>query len=141
MLGYPATAARFIGEQLSIDFKCVHLEGTVVQVYEQRRDRGMITFPCFEVDKPVDGGFSGGPVFWNGMLCGLVSSGSLTESTYVVSLWPMGLMTYEYPGIGGKTSFGNLLDSGTIRSTDWAAVKARISIRTDEDARDYAFIQ
>jgi hypothetical protein len=141
MLGYPNAHVEFVGGRLSVDFNCVLKEGTVIQVHVLERDHGMLSFPCFEVDRPVDGGFSGGPVFWNGALCGLVSSGSLTESTFVASLWPLCLMEYEYPEFGGKTSVGALLDAAVVRSTDWTAVKPRISKRTDEHGTTFAFIE
>lgn len=141
MLGYPNAHVEFIGGRLSVDFNCVLQEGTVSQVYALQRDQGMLSFPCFEVDRPVDGGFSGGPVFWKGTLCGLVSSGSLTESTFVASLWPLCLMEYEYPEFGGKTSFGALLDAGVVRSADWKSAKPRISRRTDEHGKAFPFIE
>lgn len=141
MLGYPNAQVEFVGDQISVDFNCVLQEGTVSQVHVLQRDRGMLSFPCFEVDRPVDGGFSGGPVFWNGTLCGLVSSGSLTESTFVASLWPLCLMEYEYPEFGGKTNFGALFDDGVVRSTDWTNLKPRISKRTDGHGKAFPFIE
>ena len=91
----------------------------------------------------VDGGFSGGPIFWGNRICGMVAYGKAATPddkgyAYGASLWPLALMEQDYPGIGNK-KVGALLDSGMIRSSDWAAIKDRISART-EDARRYAFI-
>lgn len=141
MLGYPTAHVEFTDDGLSVDFNWVLQEGIVSQVHILQRDRGMLSFPCFEVDRPVDAGFSGGPVFWNGALCGLVSSGSLTDSTFIASLWPLCLMEYEYPEFGGKTSFGTLFDAGVVRSADWKSLKSRISKRTDEHGRAFPFIE
>jgi hypothetical protein len=60
-------------------------EGLVIDVFEIKRDSGMYSFPCFRIDKPVDPDFSGGPVFWNGRLCRVVSGGSVHDVTYAAS--------------------------------------------------------
>lgn len=131
MMGYPTTGATFIEGRLNVNIRFVLQGATVVAIHSPRRDSVLFNFPCFEVDRGVDGGFSGGAVFWNATLCGLVSGGD-SDRTYAASLWPLCLMDYGYPGMPGKTRFGNMLDDGHIRSADWGAVKARISKHTDE---------
>lgn len=139
MIGYPGSKGEYIESgQLSVDFDLVIQDATVIQIHQQRRDRGLLNFPCFEVDKPTDGAFSGGPVFCEGKLCGLVSSSLGT--TGVVSLWPLCLLEYDYPGFARKTSVGDLFDRGILRSSDWPQVKPYISKRIDEDGKAYASI-
>jgi hypothetical protein len=129
MRGYPSTEVGFVdGGRLCVDFNFVLQDATVIQVYELQRDRGMLNFPCFEVDEPVDGGFSGGPVFCDGTLCGLVCSTTVTGMS-VASLWPLCLLEYDYPGIRGKTSIGELFDSCVLQSSEWKMVYSRISMR------------
>lgn len=90
-------------------------------------------------------GFSGGPVFCEERLCGLVSSDALLETgTYAATLWPLCLLEYEYPdhgSLGRKTKVGDLLDSGVIRSTDWNMIRQRISKRMDDRGRTFAHIE
>jgi hypothetical protein len=140
MLGFPQSEVKADREDLELTATLTVQEGEVTAVYESRRDRGMLNFPCFAINKPVDHGFSGGPVFWQGNLCGIVSAGSLDDSTYAASLWPACLMEYEYPGIGGRTAFGDLFERGVLQSTDWKRVRERIAKHVDEFGKPYAFI-
>ena len=132
------------GDLINIGLKYVLQEGSVTDVYELRRDRGLYSFPCFRIDKPVNHGFSGGPVFWRGKLCGIISGGS-DDDTYVASLWPLTLLKYKYPGmgaLGGEKTFSDLFDSRELHSEDWPRIKDRIAKkRDDEDGKFYAFIQ
>ncbi len=142
-LGYPLTTITTKNDLINIDLKYVQQEGTVTDIYELHRDRGMYSFPCFRIDQPVNHGFSGAPVFWNGKLCGLVSGG-FDDETYVASLWPLCLLKYEYPGLGvlgGEASFADLFESGELRSDDWRMIKDRIEKRFDDRGRAYAFIE
>ena len=36
--------------------------GTVIRVHDERRDLGLLKFPCFETNARFDGGMSGGPI-------------------------------------------------------------------------------
>jgi hypothetical protein len=71
----------------------------VVGTFETRLDRGMYNFPCFTVDREVPHGMSGGPVFWEDRLCGVVSGG-LGSETVIASLWPTCLTQFENPKLG-----------------------------------------
>jgi hypothetical protein len=70
--------------------------GEVGQIFPERRDSVMLTFPCFEVYARFASGMSGGLVIdeW-GALCGLVCAGiDLVDSnalplSYAATLWPM----------------------------------------------------
>jgi hypothetical protein len=73
--------------------------GEVGQVFPERRDASMLTFPCFEVRAQFDHGMSGGLVVdENGALCGLICAGYKFDDpqelplSYAATLWPM-LMT------------------------------------------------
>lgn len=64
--------------------------GRVTQVYPVLRDRGMLSFPCFEVNTVFAGGMSGGPLFnERGHLCGLICANRNGEPTsWGATLWP-----------------------------------------------------
>ena len=69
--------------------------GEVVQVFKDRRDRSMLSFPCFQTNSRFAGGMSGGPVVNDtGELCGLVCGSMQVENpghsgtSYVALLWP-----------------------------------------------------
>lgn len=52
--------------------------GKVGQIFAERRDSSMLTFPCFEVYARFAQGMSGGLVIdEDGALCGLVCAGSV----------------------------------------------------------------
>lgn len=68
--------------------------GTVNQVHDVYRDRGMMNFPCFCTNAPFDHGMSGGPIFHEGKLAGIICSGGLEADngdkiTYGTTLWPL----------------------------------------------------
>jgi hypothetical protein len=97
----------------------------VTKIYPQRRDRGMLNFPCFEVQESIDHGFSGGPVFYEGKLCGIVSSGSSFDGrSHIASLWPLTLMDYSNELVQ-QTRFGDLLDRRVIVADDWLEKRHR----------------
>jgi hypothetical protein len=144
MLGYPLADIKTKGDLLNIDLKYVMQDGQVTDVYESRRDRGMFPFPCFRIDKPVNHGFSGGPVFWEDKLCGIVSGGDLGNGTVAASLWPLCLLEYQYPDLGtlgDKRVFGSLFDSGVLRSGDWEQVRGRVTKEHDVEGKPYARIE
>ncbi len=68
--------------------------GTVVEVHQQRRDLGMLNFPCFRTSAPFTHGMSGGPIFVNGLLSGIICASGLEGSdgerrAYGATLWPI----------------------------------------------------
>ncbi len=146
MLGYPSLEITPVDDKMNINLRIVRQVGRVSEIHKLRRERGMMSFPCFHIDKPIDHGFSGGPVFWRGRLCGIVSSGSpLSGGTYAATLWPFCLMEYqyEYPGfgsLGGKTTIGDLFEKRVLHSEDWSALRYRISRRHNENG-PYAHIE
>jgi hypothetical protein len=135
MLGFPNSDVSSIADRTNFRAQYVLQSGEVVEVFERMRDAGMYSFPCFSIDQAVEGGFSGGAVFWEGRLCGIVSGDSFGH-TYAATLWPLCLMECHYPDIAGPLgashTFGAWFDNGMLRSPDWKAVKERIAIELDD---------
>lgn len=144
MVGYPKATITISDGRYNFAHNYPVTAGSVIEVFRLKRDSGMYNFPCFCIDTVVDHGFSGGPVFWNGRLCGIVSGGSVSDVTYVASLWPICLMGYEYRDQadvpGRKLEFGDLFDRRVLRADDWTSVKHRISKKYDGGDRAYAYI-
>jgi hypothetical protein len=143
MLGFPKTEIKISGGLMNIGVSYVLQVGAVTDVYELKRDCGIYRFPCFRIDKPVDHGFSGGPVFWQDQLCGIVSGGSVDDGTYAASMWPLCLMNYAYPDqgeLGHKRAFGDLFEDGVLRAADWPSIKHHISKQYDTLGRAYGSI-
>jgi hypothetical protein len=70
--------------------------GEVGQIFPERRDSSMLTFPCFEVRARFAPGMSGGLVIdEGGVVCGLVCAGTdladpdALPLSYATTLWPM----------------------------------------------------
>jgi hypothetical protein len=142
MFGLPSTELTISDTDWNLRFPFVLQQAVVSEVCDIRHDRGLYYFPGFLVDQAVDHGFSGGPVFWGGRLCGLVSGG-LFGSTYIASLWPLCLMEIEYPNLGTlnrKAAIGDWFDEGRLVSPDWPAIKPRISRRLDEFEQPFVHI-
>jgi hypothetical protein len=146
MIGFPSSQVALTKELSRFSFRFTVQQGWVREVFEIRRDRGMYSFPCFTVNEPTDHGFSGGPVFYNGRLCGVVSGGSVAEEhlTYVASLWPICLMEIEYPDLGTlnkKEAVGDWFEQGRLSARDWPLVKQRACSMTDDQGRLYACLR
>jgi hypothetical protein len=140
MLGYPLADATSKDGLMTVNSYYVLQEGQVTEIHERHRDRGFLSFPGFRIDQPINHGFSGGRVFWEGRLCGIVS-GDCEGGTYAASLWQLCLLEYEYPDmgiLGKKRVFGELFDSGALRSEDWPRIKDRIKKEYEADGRPYA---
>jgi len=62
--GYPTSQATEVeGGRLQLALHPSTTGGRVTNVYEEYRDRGMLKFPCFEINAYFVGGMSGGPLF------------------------------------------------------------------------------
>lgn len=144
IIGYPSTIVTIRGEAMQANCNVILTPGRVSEIYEIRRDRGMIRFPSFRIDVPVDHGCSGGPVIYDNHICGIVSAGCTEDETIAASMWPFTLLEYEYPDqgiLGLPRLVGELIDSGTVMAPGWTDIRDRISRRTDEDERPYAHIE
>lgn len=140
VVGFPKLEAEATGgSQITIGAPFTVKEGTVTKIYQIRADLGQLNFPCFEIDIHVAGGFSGGAAFFEDRLCGIVSqSPSYEARSTIASLWPLALM--KGSGELGEWSIAAQLDNGSLRASDWADVKSRISIEEDEHGR-HAFLR
>jgi hypothetical protein len=139
-IGFPQLRVRPDGRDVICSAPFTLQELQVTQVYPLGRDKGMLNFPCFEVDDSVDHGFSGGPVFYKDKLCGIVTSGSTFDSrSHIALLWPLTLMDYRNE-FGGKSRFGDLLDRGVIAASDWREIRNRISKGENEFGDPCLFI-
>ena len=144
MVGFPSSDVELNDGSFRGSFKLTVQRAWVREIFEVRRDRGMYSFPCFSVDQSTDHGFSGGPVFHEGRLCGLVSGGSVTNETYVASLWPLCLMEIEYPNLGllnRKERLADWFESRRLPSIDWQLVRNRAGVARDDQDRPYAFLR
>jgi hypothetical protein len=70
--------------------------GEIGEIFPERRDSSMLTFPCFEVYARFAPGMSGGMIIdENGALCGLVCASydfhdpNAIPLSYAATLWPM----------------------------------------------------
>ena len=140
-IGFPQLGATPSGDtQIALDAPFTVKEGQVTKIYQIRADLGMLNFPCFEVDIHFDHGFSGGPVFFNDQLCGLVShSSSFDARSTCASLWPLALARMDNE-FGTEWTVADMLNNGTLFAVDWREVKGRISLQEDEHGR-HAFLQ
>ena len=101
--------------------------GHVREVHDNQRDRGMLAFPCFRTDAPFTNGMSGGLIFHDGRLSGIICSGGLQgedgeEMTYGATLWPLLAMKLQLDFAseppGSWYSVADLIDRGFLRAID-----------------------
>ncbi|MFM0363726.1 trypsin-like peptidase domain-containing protein [Paraburkholderia sediminicola] len=81
---------------VELDAKRTFSEGVVKDVHFESRDRGMYSFPCFQLDAQFDAGMSGGYVINErnevcGVVCGSLAATSEDEEhvSYAALLWPV----------------------------------------------------
>lgn len=126
LLGVPDATLSVEGKTLSIDCTVEVLHrATVTEIFEPVRGTGMCNFPCFEIDQRVDPGFSGGPVFYNNELCGVLSAASDYEGSeqcsWVASLWPLLSMSYD-----GRVAY-ELFNNRVVDAPGWSRVCGAMS--------------
>lgn len=110
----------------------VEQKGIVTDVFPKMRTHGFVDFPSFRIERPVEGAFSGGPVFYKGALVGITSVSTeidpeqpdVVGDTYIASLWPLLLRAFEYEG--RTVTFGNLFDQGVIKVMDYADFRGKV---------------
>jgi hypothetical protein len=116
-------------QKLSLQLHPTVSAGTVKYVHDEKRDNSFLNFPCFETDAQFNGGMSGGPVFRDGKLCGVICSSismaPLDEEAghigYAASLWPALMLPVHVPTEDGKavkTLLFHLLKPGQASDID-----------------------
>jgi hypothetical protein len=127
-----------VGRGLGFSGAAVAQSATVTEIFPERRDRGMYSFPGFSVDQEIEGGFSGGPVIWRGRLCGIVSGASIGTS-YIATLWPLLLAALGRPDQGQEVeTLSDLFRRGHLVSSDWPAIEQLIGWDIDDSGRHVA---
>jgi S1-C subfamily serine protease len=112
--------------------------GVVTAVFPEYRERGMLTFPCFEISAYSIGGMSGGPLFNGaGELCGLICSGREGEPvSYGATLWPsMGTtITHQGPGMICKGPYPvfEMAQVGILAASGWDQIAKRVEINNED---------
>src|SRR5699024_4116564 len=92
--GFPNSKIKKISENDDYDeFDYLNynreVEGVVTKVFPKFRDKGFMTFPCFEIEREFANGMSGGPIFnEDDQVCGVISSCGINGVSYGSTLWP-----------------------------------------------------
>ena len=149
--GYPSSSAEILhGEPSQIRFVLQpHTTvGIVTQVFEERRDRALLTFPCFELNARFEGGMSGGPLFNSaGQVCGIICA-SLQQAdqqasyvSYGATLWPAMGTNIEFQGPGlickGPYPVAELSLIGVMHVIGWEEVVKRVVKELDYEGREW----
>lgn len=133
-IGYPDLSVVSAGGGVQVGAPFTYLTLEVSQTYPKWHSRGWYDFPGFHAatTAPIVRGLSGGPVFYDGKLCGLVA-GELDGGAYVTALGPLALMDYTL-GESEKERhrFSDFFDKGAIAASDWPAVRDRLWKGQDE---------
>ena len=141
LLGQPRDSAQ-ADTSVSSTLTYTAQPAIVADIHERRLDRGMYNFPCFVVDREVPHGMSGGPVFHENRLCGIISGG-LGAQTVVATLWPICLTEFENPKLGElnrKVTFESLFETGQLKAIDWKLVRGRVAY-DDENGKPVPFLK
>lgn len=102
--GYASTSvAAEAGQQVKFQLNPSTSTGIVTEVFPEKRDSSLLSFPSYQVEAHFIGGMSGGPIFNQaGELCGLICSGSSGTRT---SPWRMGWFCGRWSAYGSITAF------------------------------------
>jgi len=131
--GYPASSAirstRFGKPTIEVESTVFRSTGEIVQMHQPRRDRVNLNFPCFQTNARFDGGMSGGGVFSNGNLIGIVCNGMDDDHddfvSHVTMLWPlMGLLEIRYPFLKHMISFEYAVRQRIVNAVGWRHIRA-----------------
>ncbi|HEV8487230.1 MAG TPA: serine protease [Blastocatellia bacterium] len=104
--GYPSSSARVTSrspiQHVDWDLRPHTTVGEIETVFEDRRDRTLLHFPCFQTNARFDGGMSGGPILNStGQLCGIISAALQTDeqgpyTSYGAMIWPALFTTVDF---------------------------------------------
>ena len=136
--GYAASAVEIVEiGQIRLALNPSTTGGIVTAVFPEYRDRGMLKFPCFEINTHFVGGMRGGPLFNEaGELCGLICASRDGEPiAYGATLWPaMGtVITHQGPGMVCKGPYPvfEMAQVGILAASGWERIAKRIEIESD----------
>jgi hypothetical protein len=141
--GFASTCvAAESGQQVKFDLNPSTSMGTVTDVFPEKRDSSLLSFPSFQVEAHFIGGMSGGPIFNQaGELCGLICSGGSGDEDVPrangVVLWPMvGIrIDHPIPGVISEPPYTilELARARLIDVRDWQYVAANVEQYEDPD--------
>jgi hypothetical protein len=120
------------GTQIKLALNPLSAPGVVTEVYPEYRDRGLLSFPSFQIKTHYIGGMSGGPIYNEaGELCGLVCAGQdAAPVAYGVALWPMLGVTITHQGEGtickGPYPIFELATVGHLHLRDWDKITGNV---------------
>jgi hypothetical protein len=131
--GYASTSVvAETGQQVRCQLNPSTSMGTVTEVFPEKRDSSLLSFPSYEVEAHFIGGMSGGPIFNEaGELCGLICSGyDDAPVAYGVVLWPMvGIrIDHRIPGVISAPPFTilELARAGLMDVRNWQYVETNV---------------
>lgn len=126
-------------------------QGPVLNVFEVRRGRSLLNFPCFEINARFEGGMSGGPVFnAAGELCGVVCASvapheGVSHIAYAATLWPIVGVTINFPlpnlVVNGPYNIADLSRVGYLHLRGWDELVPRITIVRDEAGNEHPVLR
>lgn len=141
--GYASTTVAVESEQkLNFHLNPKVSTGIVTEVFPEKRDSSLLSFPSFQVEAHFIGGMSGGPIFNRaGELCGLICSGGSGEEDIPwgsgVVLWPMiGIrIDHHIPGVMSEPPYAilELARAGLMDVPDWRYVDANVEQYAEPD--------
>jgi hypothetical protein len=130
------------GQQVKFDLNPSTATGIVTDVFSEKRDSCLLSFPSFQVEAHFIGGMSGGPIFNEaGELCGLVCSGGSGDEDVPISsgvvLWPMvGIrIDHRIPSVITQPPYTilELAKVGLMDVPDWQYVETHVKQYEDPD--------
>lgn len=141
--GFASTSiAAESGQQVQFNLNPSTAVGVVTDVFPEKRDSCLLSFPSFQVEAHFIGGMSGGPIFNQaGELCGLVCSGGSGDEDVPVSngvvLWPMAGIRIDHhiPGVVSEPPYTilELARAGLMDVPDWHFVETHVEESEDPD--------
>jgi hypothetical protein len=141
--GFASTSiAAESGQQVQFNLNPSTAVGVVTDVFPEKRDSCLLSFPSFQVEAHFIGGMSGGPIFNQaGELCGLVCSGGSGDEDIPVSngvvLWPMAGIRIDHriPGVVSEPPYTilELARAGLMDVPDWHFVETHVEEFEDPD--------
>jgi hypothetical protein len=116
--------------------------GQVLEVFVERRDEGLLNFPCYRTNAKFAPGMSGGPIFnERGCLCGLMSSNlppindGEEDASFIATLWPMLAIPVDFNRVnmaqGVSYPVYELIKDGFIKARE--KEKIRVSRDTEDN--------